>query len=97
VLVTEPTPFGLNDLKLAVEMVNALGIRSGVVINQADIGDAGTKKYCSEKNIPLLAEIPHDRKIAEAYAEGTPAVRISASYENLFREIWSRIEGAASK
>ena len=70
VLVTEPTPFGLNDLKLAVEMVRQMGIPAGVVINRDGIGDDGVENYCREEGIPLLLKIPHKREIAEIYARG---------------------------
>ncbi|MDY7031913.1 MAG: ATP-binding protein [Thermodesulfobacteriota bacterium] len=67
-LVTEPTPFGLNDLKLAVGMVRKLEIPMGILINNADIGDQSVSEYCNRENIPILMEIPQDRKIAEAYS-----------------------------
>jgi MinD superfamily P-loop ATPase len=70
VLVTEPTPFGLHDLKLAVATVCALGIPFGVVINQADAGDGRTAAYCRDEGVPVLLEIPHDRRVAEAYSRG---------------------------
>jgi len=70
VLVTEPTPFGLSDLRLAVEMVRVMGLRTGVVINRSDIGDDGVRVYCAEEGIPVLAEIPNDRRVAEAYSRG---------------------------
>ena len=66
VLVTEPTPFGLNDLKLAVEMIQALKLPFGVVVNRCDVGDQNTQLYCDTNNIEILAEIPDDRRIAEA-------------------------------
>lgn len=93
-LVTEPTPFGLNDLKLAVEMVRVLGIKAGVVINQADIGDSGVRDYCAREGLPILAEIPHDRKVAENYSRGVPAISIGKEYENIFSELWSSILAA---
>ncbi|GAH15023.1 unnamed protein product, partial [marine sediment metagenome] len=69
-LVTEPTPFGLNDLKLAVETLKQMNIPHGVVLNRAGVGDNKVKNYCNRENIPILMEIPMDRKIAEAYSEG---------------------------
>jgi MinD superfamily P-loop ATPase len=69
-LVTEPTPFGLNDLKLAVEMVRALRIPFAVVINRADVGDRAVHSYCRKERIRVLAEIRDDRRIAEAYSRG---------------------------
>ena len=73
-LVTEPTPFGLHDLTLAVEAVRRLGIPFGVVVNRAGCGDDRVQQYCRTEGIPLLLEIPQDRRIAEAYARGRPLV-----------------------
>jgi MinD superfamily P-loop ATPase len=70
VLVTEPTPFGLNDLALAVEMVRALGLRFAVVVNRADESDRRVHEYCAAEGIEILAEIPDDRRIAESSARG---------------------------
>jgi len=64
VLVTEPTPFGLHDLKITVEVLKDMGIPFGVVVNRAGIGDKKVYEYCEEKNIPILLEIPYQRKIA---------------------------------
>ncbi|MFP5250127.1 MAG: P-loop NTPase [Acidobacteriota bacterium] len=69
-LVTEPTPFGLNDLNLAVEMVQSLRLPLAVVINRAGIGDRKTQDYCRRKDIAIWAEIPDDRRVAEAYSRG---------------------------
>jgi MinD superfamily P-loop ATPase len=69
-LVSEPTPFGLNDLKLAVETVRKLDLDFGVVINRSDIGNDSVRQYCLEESIPIIAEIPNDRKIAELYSRG---------------------------
>ncbi len=70
VLVTEPTPFGLNDLIIAVETMRQLGLPFGVVVNRAGSGDDRVEEYCSRENIPLLAAIPQDRRVAEAYSHG---------------------------
>ncbi len=69
-LVTEPTPFGLHDLALAVEMVRAMRLPLGVVVNRADIGDRKVHEYCKGHRIPIMAEIPDDRAVAEAYSRG---------------------------
>ena len=74
VLVTEPTPFGLNDLRLAVELTRSLGRRFGVVINRAGIGNDNVAAYCRNENIDVLAEIPDDRDVAQAYSRGEMAV-----------------------
>lgn len=70
ILVTEPTPFGLNDLKLAVETVRVIGIPFGIVINRSDIGDQKVVAYCQQENLNLLLEIESSRQIAEAYSRG---------------------------
>ncbi|HYW69151.1 MAG TPA: ATP-binding protein [bacterium] len=69
-LVTEPTPFGLNDLKLAVATAGALGIPADVVINRCDVGTTETQEYCRDANLDILLEIPNDRAVAEAYSRG---------------------------
>jgi MinD superfamily P-loop ATPase len=86
-LVTEPTPFGLNDLKLAVEMVRCLKLSLGVVINRADTGDHHTWEYCQENQIPILAEMRDDRRIAEAYSRGDLASSVSTEYRHLFHRL----------
>ena len=69
-LVTEPTPFGLHDLKLAVDTMMELKKDVGVIINRFGIGDSNVEKYCEKNNIPIIAKIPNMRKIAEIYSEG---------------------------
>ena len=91
-LVTEPTPFGLNDLILAVEMLKKLAIPYGVVINCADIGDNEVNKYCESENIPILMTIPWDRKIAEAYSRGTPLIEALPEFGNKFSKLHKEIE-----
>jgi MinD superfamily P-loop ATPase len=83
-LVTEPTPFGLHDLKLAVEMIRALGIPFGVVVNRVGIGDDRVHRYCNAENIPVLLDIPDDRRIAEAYSRGELIVEALPEYRRLF-------------
>lgn len=69
-LVTEPTPFGLHDLKLAAEAVKVLDIPCGIVINRSDLGDDKVQEYAAREQIPILLEIPFDRRIAETYSRG---------------------------
>jgi len=95
VLVTEPTPFGLNDLRLAVDVVRELGIPFGAVVNRAQEGDDLVRPYLDEENIALLAEIPHDRRIAEVYATGKPVVEALPEYEKLFTSLLHRIREEA--
>ncbi len=70
ILVAEPTPFGLNDLRIAVETMKKLDRKLVVVINREGMGDQGIEKYCREESIPLLARVPYSRKAAEHYARG---------------------------
>jgi len=91
-LVTEPTPFGLNDLKLAVETVRKLKMPFGVVISRADIGDGQTRRYCQLQRIDVLVEIPDDRQVAEAYSRGEMACMAVPKYEGLYRTLLSKIE-----
>jgi MinD superfamily P-loop ATPase len=73
-LVTEPTPFGLNDLILAVETLRVLEVPFGVVVNRSDVGDDKVDDYCLTEDIPILMKIPMDRDLAVAYSKGTPLV-----------------------
>lgn len=93
-LVTEPTPFGLNDLRLAVEMIRQLGVRHGVVINRADSGDARVRNYCAAEKIPILLEIPDDRRVAEAYSRGQMATRVLPGWTGSMQELWARVKGS---
>lgn len=70
ILVTEPTPFGLHDLKLAVETMRKTEKKFGVVINKSGLGNHEVERYCAEEQIDILAKIPFDRKIAELYSQG---------------------------
>lgn len=86
-LVTEPTPFGLNDLELAADMVAALGRPAAVVVNRAGIGDGRVNDFCRSRNVPILLEIPFDRRIAEAYSRGDALVRAFPEYDAQFRAL----------
>lgn len=90
-LVTEPTPFGLNDLRLAVDTIRQLGLRQGVVINRADSGDARVRDYCAEERIPVLLEIPDDRRVAEAYSRGHVAVHALPDWVGRMKQLWRRV------
>jgi len=91
-LVTEPTPFGLNDLQLAVGMIRELKIPFGVVINRADVGDEKVKEYCQTEGIEVLLEIPDDRRVAEAYSRGELAINAVPAYRSQFRGLVKSIE-----
>jgi MinD superfamily P-loop ATPase len=90
-LVTEPTPFGLNDLELAVGMVRALKLPFDVIINRCDMGDDGVEQYCRREGIDVAMKIPNDRKIAEAYSRGTMMVDVRPEYTVEFRRPYERI------
>lgn len=91
VLVTEPTPFGLNDLALAVETVRVLDIPFGVIINRAGSGDDRVHRYCAREGIDLLLEIPDDRRVAEAYARGSTIVESVPEMRPLFASLAHRV------
>jgi MinD superfamily P-loop ATPase len=90
-LVTEPTPFGLNDLKLAVEMVRALKLPLGVCINRAGIGDGATAEYCRRQGIEILLEIPDDRRVAEAYSRGMLACDAVPEFRERVEKLLARL------
>ena len=92
VLVTEPTPFGLHDLTLAVDTVRALDLPFGVVINRVGVGDDRVKRYCESEGIPILLEIPDDRRIAVAYSRGELMVDALPEYRAHFARLWQAIE-----
>ncbi len=91
-MVTEPTPFGLHDLKLAVEAVRLLGIPCGLVINRADIGDNKVFDYAERENLPILLTIPFDRRIAEAYSQGRNIVEVFPEWRERFVALFRDIE-----
>jgi MinD superfamily P-loop ATPase len=91
ILVTEPTPFGLNDLSLAVDMVRELKIPFGVIINRMGSGDERVHSYCEKESITILLEIPDDRKIAESYSRGILMVDALPEYRNLFQRLISKL------
>ena len=91
-LVTEPTPFGLNDLRLAVETLKILKIPFGVVVNRADIGDRQVQNYCLKENIPVLMTIPMDKNIAVAYSEGKTIIETQPSYKQKFLELFKKLK-----
>ena len=96
-LVTEPTPFGLHDLRLTVEVARELRVPVGVVVNREGIGDAGVDEYCAAEGIPILMRIPLLRSVAEAYSEGVPLVEALPEYRERFRELYRRIGEEAAR
>jgi MinD superfamily P-loop ATPase len=91
ILVTEPTPFGLHDLVLAIEVLEKLMIPFGVVINRSDIGDGKVEAYCAGKNIPILMSIPFDKDIAFLYSIGIPFVQHKKEYREKFQDVFQTI------
>ena len=95
VLVTEPTPFGLNDLGLALDMVRELGLPHGVVVNRHEDDNLRARMFCKERNVPVLAEIPDDRRVAEAYSIGKLASETVPGYDECFQNLWKAIQNHA--
>jgi len=96
-LVTEPTPFGLNDLTLAVETVRKLNIPCGVVINRAGIGYEKVEEYCLTENIPIMLTIPLDTEIASFYSRGIPLVEGIPRWQEDFLGLFNKIRQVADK
>lgn len=92
ILVTEPTPFGLNDLILAVRVLRKLNISFGVVMNRSDIGDNKLEDYCEKEDIPALMRIPFKKEIAVAYSKGIPIVERFPEYKDEFVSLFKRIK-----
>lgn len=90
-LVTEPTPFGLHDLKIACEMLAKLRVPYAVLLNRADIGDDSVERYCQDRGIPILERIPFEREIAETYAEGELITRKKLEWRELFEGLAHKV------
>lgn len=95
VLVTEPTPFGLHDVRLAIDMARQLGIVHGVLINRADIGDSGVREHCAASGVPIVGEIGYDDRLARAYSRGEVICQTIAEYRERFTRILRQIREAA--
>ena len=92
VLVSEPTPFGLHDLKLAVSAIKSLGLPGGLIINRANIGDDAIRKYAEAEGLPILMEIPFSRQFAEICARGDLIVETSMEWKTRFRQLIQTIK-----
>ena len=92
ILVTEPTPFGLYDLTLAVDVLKKLAIPFGVVINRSDLGNEETDDYCRKEGIPILMRIPFRKQIAMAYSKGISIIEVFAEYKKEFVMLYKKIE-----
>lgn len=90
-LVTEPTPFGLNDLGLALDMVQELGLPHGVIVNRTECDNRDAQEFCAKRQVTILAEIPDDRRIAEAYSRGHMILASVPGMHDLFRNLWIAI------
>ena len=96
-LVTEPTPFGFYDFQLAWEAFAPLGKPIGTVVNRAGLGHDAIYRFCREKGLPILAEIPFDRAIAEAYARGRIIAEVSSELRETFVSMLGRIREVAKQ
>jgi len=96
-LVTEPTPFGLSDLVLAVEMARELNIPLAIVLNRAGVGDNKVEEYCHKENIPILLTIPLDMEIARLYSRGVTLVRGMPEWKESFIGLFDKIREIASE
>jgi len=90
-LVSEPTPFGLNDLKLAVELVRKMNLPFGVFINRDGLGNDELETYCRNENIDILGKLPDDIRIAEAYSNGRIILDALSEYRRRFSELYEYI------
>jgi MinD superfamily P-loop ATPase len=97
ILVTEPTPFGLHDLKLAVQLSRELDIPCGVIINRDGIGDDGVDEFCQSTDLPILMRIPFDREIARNIAQGKTLLDNYPDYIEGFRNLYEQVEEMAYK
>ncbi len=87
-LITEPTPFGLHDLKAAVGVARSVGVPIGVIINRGGIGDDMVERYCADEGIPIVMRIPFDREIARLYSQGIPLVDALPEWRDRFRALY---------
>jgi MinD superfamily P-loop ATPase len=97
ILVTEPTPFGLHDLKITVQVLKHMGVPFGVVINRAGIGDKKAYAYCKEQGIRVLMEIPYQRKIAELYSRGVPFTAEMPEWKEKFQALYTEVRRIIGK
>ncbi|MBS3816601.1 MAG: P-loop NTPase, partial [Candidatus Thermoplasmatota archaeon] len=92
VLVTDPTPFGVNDLKLSVDMCRGLGMEPVVIVNRAEYKDENLKEYCEKEDLQIIGEIPDDREVAEIYSRGDMVVDEVEDYKDIFRELAEELQ-----
>lgn len=92
IIVVEPSPFGLSDMKLVVQLLRDMKIPFGVVINKFDEDENIVKKYCDNEKIEIIGTIPFDRKIAEAYSKGEIIADALLEYRENFETILKRVK-----
>ena len=97
ILVSEPTPFGLHDLKIILQVLESMEIPSGVIVNRAGVGDKIIYEFCRGKNIPILLEIPYDKQIAELYSRGIPFSQEMPEWRAKFLALFNTIRGLAKE
>ena len=97
ILVTEPTPFGLHDLKLAVEVAKHMNIPFGVIINRDGIGDENVEKFCKNEKIPILLKIPERKQIAQLYSKGVAFSNNNYEWTEMFGILLNRLQREVSK
>jgi MinD superfamily P-loop ATPase len=97
VLVTEPTPFGLHDLKIIVQVLENMKIPCGVVVNRAGVGDKKVYQFCGENKIPILLEIPYDKRIAELYSRGIAFSKEMPEWKQKFQALFETVRELAKK
>ena len=91
-LVTEPTPFGLHDLKLAVQLTEKLGIPAGVIVNRDGVGDTKVDDFCQEAGLSILMRIPLERVIGEGIAQGKSLIEVHPEYQDYFQQLFAQIQ-----
>ena len=97
-LVTEPTPFGLHDMAMAVDTCRRMGVPAAVVLNRDGIGDSKpVEDYCAAQGLEILLRIPHDRKIAEAYSRGETLLSAAPDYAQRLVDLYTRLVELADK
>ncbi len=97
ILVTEPTPFGLHDLDLAVKLMRTLNMPCGVIINRSGMGDNRVEKYLEDNNIPLLGSLPHSREAASRYSNGGLLYETIPGFKDIFAGIWESIQNQVNR
>lgn len=97
VMVTEPTPFGLHDMGMAVEMAGALGVRSAVVINKDIPGESAVREFCREKGLEVVMSIPFSMEIARSYSRGANLVDEDPSWSERFMSVYRRLRDMLSE